>query len=45
VFRFDVDIDSDAVKAEITDGLLRLEVPKVKARDTSRRVRVTRRDQ
>ena len=45
IFRFDVDIDGDAVKAEITDGLLRLEVPKVKAPDTSRRVRVTRQDQ
>ena len=40
VFRFEVEIDPDGVKAEITGGLLRLEVPKVAAR----KVKVKRRD-
>ncbi len=42
VFRFDVDIDADGIKAEIREGLLRLDVPKKPARSTKRTVRVTR---
>ena len=41
-FRFDVDIDAERVQAEIRDGLLRLNVPKVKPRASKRTVKVTR---
>lgn len=41
-FRFDVDIDPDAVNAEIKDGLLRLTVPKKKPRATKRVIKATR---
>ncbi len=41
-FRFDADIDAEQVHAEIKDGLLRLNVPKVRPRTTKRVVKVTR---
>jgi HSP20 family protein len=42
-FRFAEDVDPDRIKAEFADGLLRLEVPKVRAR-SSARIRVDRAD-
>ncbi len=42
-FRFEADIDTKQVKAEIKGGLLTLTVPKAKARRTKRVVKVTRR--
>jgi HSP20 family protein len=40
-FRFEVDIEAEGVSAEIRDGVLTLNVPKVKARG-GRRVKVSR---
>ena len=42
-FRFAEEVDPDRIKAEFSDGLLRLEVPKVRARSTTR-IRVERTD-
>lgn len=41
-FRFEVDIDANAIEATIVDGLLRLDVPKRKPRAASRSVKVSR---
>jgi HSP20 family protein len=41
-FRFDTDIDTEKVQAEISSGLLRMSVPKVQPRATKRVVKVTR---
>jgi HSP20 family protein len=42
-FRFAEEVDPDRIKADFNDGLLRLEVPKVRPR-TSTRIRVERAD-
>ena len=42
-FRFAEEVDPDRIKAEFSDGLLRLEVPKVRARGSTR-IRVERAD-
>ena len=42
-FRFAEEVDPDRIKAEFSDGLLRLEVPKVRARNSTR-IRVERAD-
>ena len=42
-FRFPEEVDPDRIKADFTDGLLRLEVPKVRQRASSR-IRVERTD-
>ena len=42
-FRFPEEVDPDRIKADFTDGLLRLEVPKVRQR-ASTRIRVERAD-
>jgi HSP20 family protein len=42
-FRFAEEVDPDRIKAEFSDGLLRLEVPKVRPR-ASTRIRVERAD-
>jgi len=44
-FRFDVDVEAEGVTAEIRDGVLRLDVPKVRPRATGRAVRVSRKGQ
>jgi HSP20 family protein len=41
-FRFDVDIDPERVHAEMQDGLLSLNVPKVRPRATKRVIKATR---
>jgi HSP20 family protein len=41
-FRFPDEVDPDQIKAEFADGLLRLTVPKVRPRSTSRVVKVER---
>ena len=43
-FHFEVEIDPDGVEAEITGGLLRLDVPKIRTAAASRVVPVTRSD-
>jgi HSP20 family protein len=40
-FRFDADVDADGIEAEVCDGVLKLRVPKARAR-SGRRVPVTR---
>ena len=42
-FRFEVDIEPSGIEAQITNGLLRLDVPKVQPRPVSRAVKVSRR--